>query len=218
LDEATELKEAIDAWDARTGDAVSYQAVLLNPEITENLFGLPDNILAIGITLLDLSFDIFIPIATYFIVGSGYELTVIIPMTVAATYMFFIDIIALFMVAEIELYDDFAGAGEIYSGAKCDFLVFFHLLDFVFSGTPLVLTGLVLYAIAEQEEGAEALLDDTAYTIVIVTFIISAIMFVLDAQQWLSFNNIGCEGNNIALNLSSDVEGEGETEEGQSDE
>jgi hypothetical protein len=130
LDEATELKEAIDAWDARTGDAVSYQAVLLNPEITENLFGLPDNILAIGITLLDLSFDIFIPIATYFIVGSGYELTVIIPMTVAATYMFFIDIIALFMVAEIELYDDFAGAGEIYSGAKCDSLLPFARFRF----------------------------------------------------------------------------------------
>ena len=116
MDEATELKEAVDAWDARTGDAVSYQAVLLNPEITENLFGLPDNILAIGITLLDLSFDIFLPIATYFIVGKGNELTVIIPMTVEATYMFFIDFIALFMIAEINLYDDFAGAGEIYSG------------------------------------------------------------------------------------------------------
>jgi hypothetical protein len=89
------------------------------------------------------------------------------------------------------------------------------LLDFVFSGTPLVLTGLVLYAVAEQEEGEAALLDDTAYTITIVTFIISAIMFVFDAQQWLSFNNIGCEGNNIALDLSSveEVEGEGKTEE-----
>jgi len=194
LDEATELKEAVDAWDARTGDSVSYQAVLLNPVILENLFGLPDDLLAVGITLLDLSFDIFLPIATYFIVGKGNELTVIIPMTVAATYMFFIDFIALFMIAEINLYNDFAGAGEIYSGAKCDFLFFFHLIDFVFSGTPVVLTGLLLYAYAEQEEYGVELFDETVYTFVIVTFIISAVMFALDLQQWLSFNNIGCEG------------------------
>jgi len=194
LDEATELKEAVDAWDARTGDSVSYQAVLLNPVILENLFGLPDDLLAVGITLLDLSFDIFLPIATYFIVGKGNELTVIIPMTVAATYMFFIDFIALFMIAEINLYDDFAGAGEIYSGAKCDFLFFFHLIDFVFSGTPVILTGLLLYAYAEQEEYGVELFDETVYTFVIVTFIISAVMFALDLQQWLSFNNIGCEG------------------------
>jgi len=194
LDEATELKEAVDAWDARTGDSVSYQAVLLNPVILENLFGLPDDLLAVGITLLDLSFDIFLPIATYFIVGKGNELTVIIPMTVAATYMFFIDFIALFMIAEINLYNDFAGAGEIYSGAKCDFLFFFHLIDFVFSGTPVILTGLLLYAYAEQEEYGVELFDETVYTFVIVTFIISAVMFALDLQQWLSFNNIGCEG------------------------
>jgi len=194
LDEATELKEAVDAWDARTGDSVSYQAVLLNPVILENLFGLPDDLLAVGITLLDLSFDIFLPIATYFIVGKGNELTVIIPMTVVATYMFFIDFIALFMIAEINLYDDFAGAGEIYSGAKCDFLFFFHLIDFVFSGTPVILTGLLLYAYAEQEEYGVELFDETVYTFVIVTFIISAVMFALDLQQWLSFNNIGCEG------------------------
>jgi len=194
LDEATELKEAVDAWDARTGDSVSYQAVLLNPVILENLFGLPDDLLAVGITLLDLSFDIFLPIATYFIVGKGNELTVIIPMTIAATYMFFIDFIALFMIAEINLYDDFAGAGEIYSGAKCDFLFFFHLIDFVFSGTPVILTGLLLYAYAEQEEYGVELFDETVYTFVIVTFIISAVMFALDLQQWLSFNNIGCEG------------------------
>jgi len=194
LDEATELKEAVDAWDARTGDSVSYQAVLLNPVILENLFGLPDDLLAVGITLLDLSFDIFLPIATYFIVGKGNELTVIIPMTVVATYMFFIDFIALFMIAEINLYDDFAGAGEIYSGAKCYFLFFFHLIDFVFSGTPVILTGLLLYAYAEQEEYGVELFDETVYTFVIVTFIISAVMFALDLQQWLSFNNIGCEG------------------------
>jgi len=194
LDEATELKEAVDAWDARTGDSVTYQAVLLNPVILENLFGLPDDLLAVGITLLDLSFDIFLPIATYFIVGKGNELTVIIPMTVVATYMFFIDFIALFMIAEINLYDDFAGAGEIYSGAKCDFLFFFHLIDFVFSGTPVILTGLLLYAYAEQEEYGVELFDETVYTFVIVTFIISAVMFALDLQQWLSFNNIGCEG------------------------
>jgi len=194
LDEATELKEAVDAWDARTGDSVSYQAVLLNPVILENLFGLPDDLLAVGITLLDLSFDIFLPIATYFIVGKGNELTVIIPMTVVATYMFFIDFIALFMIAEINLYDDFAGAEEIYSGAKCDFLFFFHLIDFVFSGTPVILTGLLLYAYAEQEEYGVELFDETVYTFVIVTFIISAVMFALDLQQWLSFNNIGCEG------------------------
>jgi len=194
LDEATELKEAVDAWDARTGDSVSYQAVLLNPVILENLFGLPDDLLAVGITLLDLSFDIFLPIATYFIVGKGNELTVIIPMTVVATYMFFIDFIALFMIAEINLYNDFAGAGEIYSGAKCDFLFFFHLIDFVFSGTPVILTGLLLYAYAEQEEYGVELFDETVYTFVIVTFIISAVMFALDLQQWLSFNNIGCEG------------------------
>jgi hypothetical protein len=42
----------------------------LNPPL-ENLFGLSDEVLAFGITSIDILFDFFVPVSSYIILGKG---------------------------------------------------------------------------------------------------------------------------------------------------